>query len=61
MNEMIAHPTLKGTSTQAYIEHGPITITSDFQLNNSGYPGNGTIDDPIRIEGYNITFSSGDL
>ncbi|MFW9906520.1 MAG: NosD domain-containing protein [Candidatus Thorarchaeota archaeon] len=60
-NKMIAHPTLKGTSTQAYIEHGPITITSDVQLNNSGYPGNGTLDDPIRIEGYNITFSSGDL
>ncbi|MFX0016624.1 MAG: right-handed parallel beta-helix repeat-containing protein [Candidatus Hermodarchaeota archaeon] len=51
----------KVTGTQSYIERGPITITSDFQLNNSGFPGNGTIDDPIRIEGYNITYSSGTL
>ncbi|UCG01535.1 MAG: right-handed parallel beta-helix repeat-containing protein [Candidatus Heimdallarchaeota archaeon] len=54
-------PTLKIISTQAYIESEPITITSNFQLNNSGFPGNGTIDDPIRIEGYNITASSGNL
>ena len=53
--------TPKVTSSQAYIERGPISITSDFQLNNSGFPGNGTIDDPIRIEGYNITSSSGTL
>ncbi|MHA2294024.1 MAG: right-handed parallel beta-helix repeat-containing protein [Candidatus Hodarchaeales archaeon] len=56
--------TQKVTSTQAYIERGPITISSDFQLNNSGvtgFKGNGTIDDPIRIEGYNITASGGYL
>ncbi|MHA2328571.1 MAG: right-handed parallel beta-helix repeat-containing protein, partial [Candidatus Hodarchaeales archaeon] len=54
----------KVSSTQAYFERGSITITSDNQLNNSavtGFTGNGTIDDPILIKGYNITFSSGTL
>ncbi|MFX0121183.1 MAG: right-handed parallel beta-helix repeat-containing protein [Promethearchaeota archaeon] len=55
------NPLLKVSNIQTYIEHGPITITSDFQLNNSGFPGNGTIDDPIRIEGLNITDTSGTL
>ncbi|UCE13131.1 MAG: right-handed parallel beta-helix repeat-containing protein [Candidatus Heimdallarchaeota archaeon] len=55
------HPIHKISSTQSYIERGPIIIASDFQLNNSGFQGNGTIDDPIRIEGYNITASSGTL
>ncbi|MHA2227085.1 MAG: right-handed parallel beta-helix repeat-containing protein [Candidatus Hodarchaeales archaeon] len=54
-------PPQKVTSTQSYIERGPISITSNFQLNNSGFQGNGTIDDPIRIEGYNITDSGGIL
>lgn len=54
-------PSQKVTTTQTYVERDPITITSDFQLNNSGFPGNGTIDDPIRIEGYNITYPSGNL
>lgn len=63
VNEKAVRPKTiqKVSKTQAYIERGPITITSDFQLNNSGFPGNGTVDDPIRIEGYNITASSGDL
>ncbi|MFX0122143.1 MAG: hypothetical protein ACFFAE_00765, partial [Candidatus Hodarchaeota archaeon] len=63
-NKMVTEPrtsTLKATRSQSYIERAPITITSDFQLNNSGFPGNGTIDDPIRIEWYNITSTSGDL
>jgi parallel beta-helix repeat protein len=52
---------MRTAKTQSYIERGPITITSDFHLNNSGFLGNGIVDDPIRIEGYNITASSGDL
>jgi parallel beta-helix repeat protein len=51
----------KETSTQLYAERGPITITSDFQLNNSEFPGNGTIDDPIRIENFYITDPSDTL
>jgi len=46
--------------TKTYTPNSPITITSDTQLNSS-FPGLGTIDDPIRIEGYNITTSSGAL
>ncbi|MFX0016623.1 MAG: right-handed parallel beta-helix repeat-containing protein [Candidatus Hermodarchaeota archaeon] len=53
------NPTQKVTDTQSYIEHGPITITSDFQLNNSGFPGNGTIDDPILIKNYSFTPENG--
>lgn len=47
-------------SVQTYSPRSPIWITNDNNLNNS-FPGRGTIDDPIRIEGYNITASSGDL
>ncbi|MFX0183502.1 MAG: nitrous oxide reductase family maturation protein NosD [Candidatus Hodarchaeota archaeon] len=66
-NRMAVQPRIpiqKGISTQAYIERGPITITSDSQINNSavtGFKGNGTVDDPILIKGYNITDSSGTL
>ncbi|MHA2245762.1 MAG: right-handed parallel beta-helix repeat-containing protein [Candidatus Hodarchaeales archaeon] len=42
--------------TKTFNPHGSISITSDTQLNSS-FPGLGTIDDPIRIEGYNITTS----
>ena len=54
----------KVTRTQAYEEREPIIITSDSDLNDSkvtGFTGNGTIDDPILIKGYNITYESGDL
>ncbi|MFX1506643.1 MAG: right-handed parallel beta-helix repeat-containing protein [Promethearchaeota archaeon] len=67
VNEKAVHPQKplqKVSETQAYIERGPITITSDTELNNSvvtGFKGNGTIDDPILIDGYNITAPSGNL
>ncbi|MFX0184808.1 MAG: right-handed parallel beta-helix repeat-containing protein [Candidatus Hodarchaeota archaeon] len=66
INQMaqLQRPTQQVTSSQSYIERGPITITSNSQLNNSavtGFKGNGTIDDPILIEWYNITASSGTL
>ncbi|MHA1991353.1 MAG: ABC transporter substrate-binding protein [Candidatus Hodarchaeales archaeon] len=43
-----------------YKPHAPIFITSNAQLNAS-FPGMGTLNDPVRIEGYNITSSSGIL
>ncbi|UCG03084.1 MAG: right-handed parallel beta-helix repeat-containing protein [Candidatus Heimdallarchaeota archaeon] len=45
---------------QTYIPRSPIYITNDNDLNNS-FPGKGTMDNPIRIEGYNITAPSGDM
>jgi parallel beta-helix repeat protein len=51
----------KINGVRAYIERGPIIINSDLELNSSGFSGNGTFDDPIRIENYNITSSSGNL
>ncbi len=47
-------------SVQNYTPRSPIWITNDNDLNNS-FPGKGTVDDPIRIEGYNFTYSSGTL
>jgi hypothetical protein len=41
-------------SVQTYTPSSPILITNDNDLNTS-FPGKGTFDDPIRIEGYNIT------
>ena len=45
----------------SYIERDPIRISSDLQLNNSGFPGNGTPENPILIKGYNITATGVDL
>ncbi len=50
----------KLTEVQSFIPHAPISITSDSQLN-STFPGGCTFADPCRIEGYNITASSGSL
>ncbi|MHA2093616.1 MAG: right-handed parallel beta-helix repeat-containing protein [Candidatus Hodarchaeales archaeon] len=48
------------TNVVKYVPSAPIYIYSDAQLN-STFPGTGTIDDPILIEWYNITSSSGTL
>ncbi|MHA2214826.1 MAG: ABC transporter substrate-binding protein [Candidatus Hodarchaeales archaeon] len=45
---------------QNYIPMAPIIITSDFQLN-STFPGKGTFDDPVRIEGYGIAAANTSL
>ena len=45
----------------SFIERDPITISSDLQLNNSGFPGIGTPENPILIERYNITATGVDL
>ncbi|MFX0051436.1 MAG: nitrous oxide reductase family maturation protein NosD [Candidatus Hodarchaeota archaeon] len=37
--------------------HGPIIITNNNEFSLQGFPGSGTIDDPYRIEGFNITAS----
>ncbi|MFX0126164.1 MAG: right-handed parallel beta-helix repeat-containing protein [Candidatus Hodarchaeota archaeon] len=47
-------------SGQDYTPSTPLLITNDVDLNSS-FPGRGTLADPIRIEGYNITASSGSL
>jgi parallel beta-helix repeat protein len=49
----------KIVSIQSYSPHSRIWITSDTHLNSSNFKGNGTIDDPILIENYSITPSSG--
>ncbi len=59
--DLIRRTITEVSGIQSYIERGPIEITTDFQLNSSGFPGIGTNDDPIRIEGYNITASSTNL
>lgn len=48
-----ATPSLVQTISQ-HIPHPPITITSDLDFDIQGFPGNGTSDDPYRIEGYSI-------
>jgi parallel beta-helix repeat protein len=59
LNKIVSKPrlsTLKVISTQSYIKRGPISISSNTNLK-LNFPGNGTIDDPVRIEGFNITAS----
>lgn len=46
---------------QTYTPHPPISISSNSQFGSAGFPGEGTIDDPYRIEGFNITDSVGPL
>ncbi|MFW9855006.1 MAG: nitrous oxide reductase family maturation protein NosD [Candidatus Thorarchaeota archaeon] len=43
-----------------YTQHDPINIIGDNDLKNS-FPGGGTLSDPIRIEGFNITAAAEDL
>ncbi|MFX1282381.1 MAG: NosD domain-containing protein, partial [Promethearchaeota archaeon] len=42
-----------------FIPHDPIIITNDNNFSSQGFPGLGTIDDPYRIENFNITTSTG--
>ncbi|MHA2226398.1 MAG: NosD domain-containing protein [Candidatus Hodarchaeales archaeon] len=51
---------LSKVNVKAYTFHDPISITNDESLKKT-FPGNGTIEDPVRIEGYNITASYGVL
>ena len=48
-----------------YVNHDPISILSnaDFaaQRDLEGWAGNGTLDDPYIIEGYNITYNGYDI
>ncbi|MHA1961554.1 MAG: NosD domain-containing protein [Candidatus Thorarchaeota archaeon] len=45
-------------SSQTYVEHGAIHITSDADFESQAWPGNGTEGNPYRIEGLNITTDS---
>ena len=42
-------------SSQSYIDHPPILITSDSGFSGYSFAGNGSSDNPYLIEGYNIT------
>jgi parallel beta-helix repeat protein len=48
------------TNVVRFFPSAPIYISSNAQLS-SLFPGTGTVDDPVRIEWYNITASSGTL
>ncbi len=51
-----SHATLDDRSFEAaYTPHDPISITSDSDFETQGWPGNGTAENPYRIEGLNIT------
>ena len=50
----------KITPKHPFTIRDPISISSNTELNTS-FPGIGTIDDPVRIEGWNITKSTGTL
>ena len=43
------------THHSSYIQHVPFNISSDADFVAQGWPGNGSISDPFRIEGLNIT------
>jgi parallel beta-helix repeat protein len=42
-------------SQKTYLTHNPITIITDANFTDYGFPGLGTENDPYRIENYNIT------
>jgi parallel beta-helix repeat protein len=42
-------------SADSYVPHGPITISSNADFSNQGWPGSGISSDPYVIEGLNIT------
>jgi hypothetical protein len=42
-------------SSQSYINHPPILITSDSGFSGYSFMGNGSFNNPYLIEGYNIT------
>ncbi|MFW9780344.1 MAG: nitrous oxide reductase family maturation protein NosD [Candidatus Heimdallarchaeota archaeon] len=53
-------PTAPNVPDQIYTQHDRINIVGDKDLKNS-FPGGGTLSDPIRIEGFNITAAAEDL
>jgi parallel beta-helix repeat protein len=54
-------PTTIGVELQQYTAHEPIFINYDDEFSYQGFPGSGTINDPFRIEGLNITSTESDL
>jgi len=45
----------KEISTKSYTEHSPISIISDSNFTDYGFPGEGTVQSPFIIANYNIT------
>ncbi len=60
-NGVFAQKVLPNSVLQQFIPKDPIQIFSDNDFSSQGFPGSGTIDDPYRIEGFNISAPSGDL
>ncbi|MHA2271255.1 MAG: right-handed parallel beta-helix repeat-containing protein [Candidatus Hodarchaeales archaeon] len=50
-----------GLLTPSYVNHDPISISSNSDFSSLGFSGSGTPEDPFRIENLNITTSSGTL
>ncbi|MHA2227437.1 MAG: NosD domain-containing protein [Candidatus Hodarchaeales archaeon] len=55
------NPLLSSLSVHKYIPHGTISITSDAEFDTYNFMGSGDINDPYRIEGFNITSASDNL
>ncbi|MFX1514654.1 MAG: right-handed parallel beta-helix repeat-containing protein, partial [Promethearchaeota archaeon] len=51
----------RSTFVTSYVEHAPIYIDENGDFTSHGFSGSGTLNDPYRIEGLNITASNGDL
>ncbi|MHA2327626.1 MAG: right-handed parallel beta-helix repeat-containing protein, partial [Candidatus Hodarchaeales archaeon] len=57
----INHQSLFKLNSLKFTPHDPISISSDTEFISRGFNGSGTIDDPYRIVGFNITSSSDNL
>ncbi|MFX1286090.1 MAG: nitrous oxide reductase family maturation protein NosD [Promethearchaeota archaeon] len=58
-DDQAAHPRMSTSKIHQFNPHEPIIIEDDYGFDSQGFPGSGTIDDPYRIEGFNITSSNG--
>ncbi len=62
LHEPLIHVTASnGEVIQQYSPHEPIIISSNSEFASQGFAGSGTIDDPYKIEGFNITASQSAL
>ncbi|MFQ5981178.1 MAG: right-handed parallel beta-helix repeat-containing protein [Candidatus Heimdallarchaeota archaeon] len=57
----LARRSIGGILTPSYVNHAPISISSNSEFSSLGFSGSGTPEDPFRIEDFNITASSGTL
>lgn len=57
----LAQSSNSGLLTPSYVNHAPISISSNSEFSSLGFSGSGTPEDPFQIEDLNITASSGTL